>query len=538
MEPRRRDRATARAVETPWQATQVAAAPAAEGEFEDVASDMLLATLPRTSFEGRRVPVLGNIPLLRLVGRGGMGSVYYGQHPRLGRGVAVKVMPLSLQGMDEAADRFVREGTVAATIKSPHLVELLEIGQEHGLIFLVLEYVEGCSAAEYLGEVLDSGKPGLPERDALDIAIAAAQGLAELHCRAIVHRDVKPSNLFLVRSKTTGEIDFARTKLGDLGVVRAEMDTATLTSTNVAIGTPGFMAPEQTVDAKRAGPRADVFSLGATLYTLLRGSPPFEGESQMAVFLATLNKPHLPIRTVRPEVSVATAVLLQKSLAKNPEERQAHAGELLVELRRCRSALAARRVVMPGAEQETEERRGPIAAWAAGLKLWPRLPLFAALAWLGWRQIADPAHAGPLHGLWRASQHLGPLLGRWTGSLACEAAAALAPPFLAVLALLFWTGRRRRWFALLLGAGLLGSLLHYTGQYLSTVWTPAAALGAFQAEESAQHYWQWLLARCGLVAHAADLSAAAGDAAAIVTALAVLSSAFLLWAIFAVNRRP
>ncbi|MBI4878547.1 MAG: serine/threonine protein kinase [Planctomycetes bacterium] len=537
MEPRRRGKPTARAAETPWQATQVAAAPPEEGRFENVAGDMLLATLPRMSFEGRRVPVLGNIPLLRLVGRGGMGSVYYGQHPSLGRGVAVKVMPLSLSGMDEAADRFVREGTVAATIKSPHLVELLEIGQEHGLLFLVLEYVEGCSAAEYLSQVLDSGKPGLAERDALDIAIAAAQGLAELHCRGIVHRDVKPSNLFLVRSKTTGEIDFARTKLGDLGVVRSEADTATLTSTNVAIGTPGFMAPEQTVDAKRAGPRADVFSLGATLYTLLRGSPPFEGESQMAVFLATLNKPHLPIRTVRPEVSVASAVLLQKSLAKNPEERQAHAGELLVELRRCRSALAARRVVMPGAEQETEEQRGPIAAWAASLRLWPRLPCFAALAWLGWRQIADPAYAGPLHRLLRAFQQAGPLLWRWTGSTACEAVAALALPFLAVLVLLVWTARRGAWFALFLCAGLLGTLLHHTGQYLKTVWTPAAALGVFQAEESAQHYWHWLLARSGLVARAADLAVAAGEAAAIVTAFAVLGSAFLLWAIFAVNRR-
>src|SRR5205807_2276357 len=135
----------------------------------------------------------------------------------------------------------------------------------------------------------------LSEIEALEICIAATEGLAAAHAEAIVHRDVKPDNILIPKSKQ-GELQLKAAKLADLGLARGEDSGDSLTGTRTALGTPGFMAPEQCMDAKKAKTPADVFSMGATLYALLACRTPFKGETPMETVLATLQKPHAPIR--------------------------------------------------------------------------------------------------------------------------------------------------------------------------------------------------------------------------------------------------
>ncbi|MFH0944984.1 MAG: serine/threonine-protein kinase [Planctomycetota bacterium] len=492
--------------------------------------------LPMTEFEGWVVPTLGGIPLLRLLGRGGMGSVYYGHNPRLNHPVAVKILPWSLSNSSrksDAIDRFVREGQVALEIDSPYLVRLYEIGEERGLLYLVFEYINGCSAAEYLKRCSGPTGPGISERDALEIVIAAARGLAELHSRSIVHRDIKPANLFMVYDRAgDGRFDLTRTKLGDLGVVHTGEQDCSLTATNVAIGTPGFMAPEQTQDAKNAGPPADVFSLGTTLYTLLRGRPPFEGESPVAVLMATLRENPLPIRTIRPDVSIGTAQLLQKCMEKEPGKRHAHATELLEDLLHCRTARIGKRRVLGSGARKPERRRASLSHWAVGRSGWTRLPFFGALAWCGERQMFSPEHTGPLHAVSRAAHELGHTILAQSSSDAIHAMGGIALPFLLSGITMLIAIRRAAWFALSVFIAVTGACLHHAAQYALTAAVPGASPGAFEAPGTTLHDWRWILSQVGLLDHAPALAGVLGDLGNLVFVCGAAGCAMILLTLF------
>jgi len=289
---------------------------------QDLLKDKLLLAAPRTSVDvktGKKTPMLGGIPLLAKLGQGGMGAVYYGIHPRLLVEVAVKVLPFDLAERPELVERFQREARLAARVSSPHLVNVKDVNQESGLFFLVMDFVRGASAGQLLRERLASGLPGLSEREALSIAAAACEGLAAAHREGIVHRDIKPDNLLI--PKRDGVFKLEETKLGDLGLARGDQDEGSLTRTNAFLGTPGYLAPEQANDPKHAGPSADVFSMGATIYAMLSGQAPFAGSSLMAVIQATAGLPHAPIRSIRPDVGDATAALINRCLAKDPAAR-------------------------------------------------------------------------------------------------------------------------------------------------------------------------------------------------------------------------
>jgi tetratricopeptide (TPR) repeat protein len=213
------------------------------------------------------------------------------------------------------------------------------VNEEQGLHYLVMEYVRGTSAGAYVKEQARAGRTGLPEATALDLCIAATEGLAAAHAEGIIHRDLKPDNILIPKRKDGDELLFTGAKLADLGLVRGEEFEQALTATQAALGTPGYMAPEQGMDSHTAGKPADVFSVGATLYHLLGGKPPFSGSSLVRVLMQTVQEPHAPIASLRPDVSLATAALLDRCLAKEPSGRYPDAAALLEALKDCRAAL-------------------------------------------------------------------------------------------------------------------------------------------------------------------------------------------------------
>ncbi len=286
---------------------------------EDLSGDRLLAILPR---DGQGRPVLGGFALICRIGRGGMGAVYYAIHPRLAVEVAVKILPFTLVEQDpRLADRFHSEGRMAAALRSDHIVHVLDVNQDHDTHFLVMEYVDGESA----GGHIKGQKTGLSERDALAIVLAATQGLSVAHAKGIIHRDIKPDNILIPRE--AGGLAFAKAKLADLGLAKPEGSGQSVgTQSHVAMGTPGYMAPEQIEDAKTAGPPADVFSMGATLYALLSGHAPFVGSSLGVILRDTATKEPPPLPA---GVSVATKALVERCMAKDPKQRYANGAALL-----------------------------------------------------------------------------------------------------------------------------------------------------------------------------------------------------------------
>ena len=307
---------------------------------QDLTQDALIASAPRTQTDGMTLPTLGGIALLAKLGQGGMGAVYYGVHPRLKKEVAVKVLPFHLAAQQpQMVERFFREAQIAAKVQSQHLVTVTDVNKEGGLAYLVMEFVSGKSAGAYLKEIKLKGDTGLSEAIALDICIAASEGLAAAHAEGIIHRDVKPDNIMVPKVKGGEQLNFKAAMLADLGLARSDEMGQSLTGAQTCMGTPGYLSPEQAKDAKSCGKPADVFSMGATLYALLCGAAPFTGNSLMEVLLETTQKPHKPISRFRGDVSKATAETIERCLSKFANKRFADATVLLQALKVCRTAL-------------------------------------------------------------------------------------------------------------------------------------------------------------------------------------------------------
>lgn len=308
---------------------------------EDLSDEWDLKTCAPIEFEGRMRPSLGRVAVLARLGRGGMGVVYYGVNPRLDSEVAIKILPRSIQARQpDMAERFLREARLAARLRSEHLVSVLDVDEDAkaGCHFLVMEYVRGITARAWAKEHVQSGDAGIPELHALEVAIAATKGLQAAHVEGIVHRDVKPDNI-LIPCDADGRPYPRRSKLADMGLARAELSEEGLTGTNVAMGTPGYMAPEQATDAKTAGKPADVFGMGATLYGMLIGHAPFRGSSPSDALLKTVKGEYPPLRIVRPGISAPTLAVVETCLRQEPSQRFPDASALLEALRVAREAL-------------------------------------------------------------------------------------------------------------------------------------------------------------------------------------------------------
>jgi serine/threonine protein kinase len=265
---------------------------------------------------------VGNVRLVRKLGAGAMGVVYQGWHETFAREVAVKFLTAST---GNSRERFLREGKAAARIDHEGVIRILDAGESQGRAYLVLEFINGRS----LGEILDqqeahdrehppSDRPAGSFPDTGVIATLGAQmarGLAAIHAKGIVHRDIKPDNVLVSQD--------GRAKIADLGLAKQldDPEALRLTGTGMVVGTPLYVSPEGIRDPKSISGASDIYSLGATLYHLIGGRPPFEGKTAYDVMRGHLEEKLRPLRELRPSVPTGLAMLVEQCLAKNPTRR-------------------------------------------------------------------------------------------------------------------------------------------------------------------------------------------------------------------------
>jgi eukaryotic-like serine/threonine-protein kinase len=278
----------------------------------------------------------------RLLGWGGMGMVFEAEHVTIRRPIAVKLLHSTFIDMQDAARRFEREAVTAGRLRHPNCVEVSDFGQlEDGDLYLVMELLTGRS----LGDVLDDCDRLAPGR-AIHIVRQVLRGLAHAHSLGVVHRDIKPDNVFLL--ELDGDPDFV--KLLDFGIAKLVGDAAAgmtqLTQTGAAVGTPSYLAPEQVFGGSLDG-RADLYSTTVVLYEMISGRTPFSGDA-VAVVKQHLTADPPSIAEVAPDAAVSThlARVIERGLAKSPEDRFASAEEYLLALDECPEAVG-RRAVRP-----------------------------------------------------------------------------------------------------------------------------------------------------------------------------------------------
>jgi urea transport system substrate-binding protein len=284
---------------------------------------------------------LAHYRVLRLLGHGGMGIVFEAIDTQLDRPVALKVLKPELATDKEAQERFLREARAMAAVKSEQIVTVHHVGQKHHLPFLAMELLEGESLDAWLQR---RGRPNIAE--AVRLGLQVARGLAAAHQRGLIHRDIKPGNIFLENAAATELPEERRVKILDFGLARIGRDRSPMTEPGVIMGTPGYMAPEQ-LEGKDIDARCDLFSLGALLYELTTGQAPFAGTTSMAALVAALTKTPKPPRELNPELPPALAALIESLLAKEPKDRPASANDVV----RALDAIA-KAPVAPGAASE------------------------------------------------------------------------------------------------------------------------------------------------------------------------------------------
>ncbi len=260
---------------------------------------------------------IGGFEIIEEIGRGGMGVVYKAMQRSVSRVVALKVLSSRLAGNRNYVRRFVREARAAARLNHPNIVQGTDVGKSGGYYYFAMEYVDGETAAS------KAEREGpLKEEEALKICLQMAQALHHAHAQAnIIHRDVKPQNILLARDGTA--------KLADLGLAReAARDDSSVTLEGATLGTPNYISPEQIRGKCDLDGRCDVYSLGATLYHLLAGKPPYVGETTNVVMAKHLTEPIPDLSAERPDISRGTAAIVRKAMQKEREDRYESAAEM------------------------------------------------------------------------------------------------------------------------------------------------------------------------------------------------------------------
>jgi serine/threonine-protein kinase len=256
--------------------------------------------------------VFAGYVIQRLLGSGGMGEVYLAQHPRLPRQDALKILSTASTADGEFRARFIREAELAAALRHPHIVGVLDRGEFNGQLWISMDYVDGADAGRLIRE---SYPGGMPEQDVSEIVTAVADALDFGHERRLLHRDVKPENILVTASDGRRR----RVLLTDFGIARRIDDVSNLTDDNVALGTISYIAPEQLLGKPLDG-RADQYALAATTFHLLTGVPPFQDSNRAVVISQHLGTPPPRISDRRPDLAHLDTVL-GRALAKDPNER-------------------------------------------------------------------------------------------------------------------------------------------------------------------------------------------------------------------------
>ncbi len=302
---------------------------------------------------------LGPYTILGALGAGGMGEVYRALDTRLGREVAVKVLPERFSGSPEAVARFEREARAVAALSHPNILALFDFGQVDGIAYAVTELLKGETLRQRLAE------ERLSERKAIEIAVGIAEGLAAAHSAGIVHRDLKPENVFLTSDGRVKILDFGLARMdrpGDALAATSAPTTPASTEPGVVMGTAGYISPEQ-IRGQPADARSDLFAFGAVLYEMLTGERAFAGATTGESLAAILRDQPPDVSAKAPGVSPATDRLVSRCLQKSPDERFQSARDLAYALRETGSG-----------SPRSPHPPAPRPARSASRTLWPFSP--------------------------------------------------------------------------------------------------------------------------------------------------------------------
>src|SRR6267378_3939267 len=275
---------------------------------------------------------LGPYEILTAIGAGGMGEVYRARDTRLDRIVAIKVLPTHLADRSELRERFEREARTIASLNHPHICTLFDIGQQDGIDYLVMEFLEGETLAQRLV------KGPLPLEQVLLYAIEISDSLDKAHRKGVTHRDLKPGNIMLTKTGTK-LLDFGLAKLkqevAPANVPLSELPTANdpLTAEGSIVGTMQYMAPEQ-LEGKEVDARTDIFAFGVVVYEMATGRRAFEGKSQASLIAAILEREPPPMSSLQPMTPLVLDRVVRRCLVKDPDNRWQTAHDLMSELKR------------------------------------------------------------------------------------------------------------------------------------------------------------------------------------------------------------
>jgi len=325
-----------------------------DGEDEIEATMMEQAPIP-ASDDPLIDMVLGNCRLVSKLGEGGMGAVYKGHHEGLDIDVAMKILPKHLAEKNpDFIDRFRREARVAARLNHPNVVNVMNVGEEEGVHFIIMEFVKGIDLKEFIVK-----KGSLELVEAIDLIKQVFQALEAGHTAGILHRDIKPANVFLKEDVPGG---IPQAKLGDFGLAKIGESGTNAdqgnTMSGMMMGTPHYISPEQAEDAKRVDGRADIYSMGCMLYYMLAGKVPYDGESFVQIVLQHLQSPIPDIREARQGLPDELALAIMKMMAKGKDDRFQTATEILKVLTRIEMSLDGG----PGMSKAELASMAPVAA--------------------------------------------------------------------------------------------------------------------------------------------------------------------------------
>lgn len=297
---------------------------------QGAAAEKLIATGDLTRFQAKsllagkyRGFILGPYKLLDQIGKGGMGNVFLAEHPGVQKKIAIKVLAKELSNDQVAIERFAREARAASALTHPNIVRVHHLGQTGDYRYLVMEYVHGAT----LEQIIDRKGP-FSVLQAVRIAMQAAAGLHHAHEKGFVHRDIKPENLMLTKDGQVKILDMGLTK----NINKVEDSLTAQLNTNAILGTIDYLSPEQAMQSE-VDHRADIYSLGATLFTLITGHSPFEGVPARQKLMHHQSGPVPLLTNFHAEVSPELAAVVAKMMAKKPADRLASMAEVVEALK-------------------------------------------------------------------------------------------------------------------------------------------------------------------------------------------------------------
>ena len=277
--------------------------------------------------------LMNRYEILQAIGAGGMAEVYKARDTALSRLVAVKVLRQEFSTDEKFVERFRVEAQSAAGLSHPNIVSVYDVGEENGIYFIVMELVDGITLKDYIVK-----KEKLQIREALNISVQIAQGLSAAHANGIIHRDIKPQNIIISRA--------GKVKVTDFGIAKM---AGSNTMTTTAAGTVSYISPEQ-ARGGYSDERSDIYSLGITMYEMLTGKVPYEGETNIAVALQHIQGDMVPPKNLEPSIPESLNKIILKCTQKKPERRYAKARDLIADLRRVLTDPDGEYVVIAGAE--------------------------------------------------------------------------------------------------------------------------------------------------------------------------------------------